>query len=69
MESTLRIKITMADGTVLEIEKPLAVVTAMMESVPNDGYRDPISERFYPADAIFTIEIAPPPEPPKFSVN
>jgi hypothetical protein len=69
VESTLRVKITMADGAVVEVEEPLDVVTAMMVSVPNDGYRDPISSRFYPGDSILTIEVLPPPDPPEFSVN
>jgi hypothetical protein len=69
VEFTLRVKITMTDGAVVEVEEPLDVVTAMMISVPNYGYRDPASSRFYPADSILTIEILPPPDPPKFSVN
>jgi len=65
MEPILRFKITMTDGTVIEVEEELDIVQAMMASVPRDGYRH--GARFYPADAIHTIEILPPPEPPRFS--
>jgi hypothetical protein len=67
MKPTLRIKITLTDGTVIELEEELDVVQAMMESVQKDGCRH--GARFYPTDAIHTIEILPPPEQPAFSDN
>jgi len=39
MELTLRFKITMTEGTVIQVEEELKTVRAMMESVPRDGYR------------------------------
>ena len=67
MEPTLRIKITMTDGTVVEVEEELTKARAFLGDVPKYGYHD--GARNYPAATIHTIEIMPPPEPPRFSDN
>jgi hypothetical protein len=67
--ATLRIKITMKDGNVIEVEKELTEARALLGDVPTNGYRDMTTLRFYAADAIRSIEVMPPPEPPKFSDN
>jgi hypothetical protein len=67
--ATLRIKITMKDGNVIEVDKELAEARSLLGDVPTNGYRDPITLRFYPAESIHTIEVIPPTEFPGFSVN
>lgn len=69
MEPTLRIKVTMTDGTVIEIEQELPDARLLLHRMPNGGSRDPGSGRFHPADSIHTIEVMPPPEPLRFSDN
>ena len=67
--ATLRIKITMKDGTVIEVEKELTEARALLGDVPRNGYRDPSTSHFYPADAILGIDVMPPSELPRFSDN
>ncbi len=69
MALTLRITITMTDGAVFEIEEECDIAKSLMHSVPMYGYRDPRTAKFYPADAILTIDVTPPTEPIRFSDN
>jgi hypothetical protein len=69
MTPTVRIIITMTDGTVFEVEEELAIATSLVHSVPVQGYRDPRTARFYLPDAILSISVTPPPEPIRFSDN
>jgi hypothetical protein len=69
MDQTLRIKITLTDGRVFEIEQPLAIAQKFLLAVPQEGYHDRATARFYAADAIRTIEVMPPPAPIEFSEN
>jgi hypothetical protein len=69
MEPTLRIKVTLTDGTVIEIEKELPEAQLLLRSMPIDGYSDPSTGRFHPTESIHTIEVMPPEELPGFSDN
>ena len=60
MNNTVIIKITMTDGTVFEVEKPVDVAKALTERIPVTGYLDPASGRFYPRETVLRIEIAAP---------
>lgn len=60
--ATLRIKITMKDGTLVEVEKELTEARALLGDVPTNGYLDPSTSHFHPADSIQTIEVMPPNE-------
>ena len=69
MEPTLRIKMTLTNGTVIEVEKELSEAHTLLNSMPTDGYHDPDTGQFHPAESIQTIEVMPPEELPGFSVN
>jgi hypothetical protein len=69
MIPTLRIMITMTDGAVFEVEEELDIARRLLDSVPKHGYRDPRMAKYYPADAILAIDVAPPPDPIRFSEN
>ena len=69
MDSTLTIKITTRDGTVIEIVTEVDAATDLLDAVSQHGCRDPATFRFYPPDLIQTIEVMPPPEPVEFSIN
>ena len=69
MEPTLRIKITMIYGTLIQVEEELEAAQSLLDAVPHHGYVDPRNARFYPASAIRTIEVMSPPAPIEFCVN
>ena len=69
IEPAVRIKLTMKDGTVIDVEEDLEMARRLLPDVPQDGFRDPESLWLYPADAIRTIEVMPPDESPTFSDN
>ena len=63
MEPTLRIKIT------IEVEEELKAAEKLLSIMPQQGYLDRATLRFYPADSIYTIEVLPLPPPIEFSGN
>lgn len=69
MDRTLVIKIAMNDGTVIEVVKELDVAGQFLLTLPQEGYRDRATSRFYPGESIVTIEVLPPPAPIEFSAN
>jgi hypothetical protein len=60
MDNTVIIKITMTDGKLFEIEKPVAAANALTEQITATGYLDPVSGQFYPHETVLSIEIAAP---------
>ena len=69
MEPTLRIKMTLMDGSVIEVEKEFPEARVLLRDVATNGYSDPSTGQFHFAESIRTIEVMAPPEFPGFSVN
>lgn len=55
MEPTLRIKITLVDGTIIELEKVLSDAQAFVREVPAHGFTDSSTGLFHPTQAIETV--------------
>ena len=59
MDHTVVIRIQVANGGPVEIEKPLPEARSFSEQVAATGYLDPATGAFFPPESILKIEVSP----------
>jgi hypothetical protein len=57
---TVVIKVILATGLTIEIEKLVNEAKSFAEHVASEGYLNPVSGQFHPPQSILRVEVAPP---------